>query len=63
LSDCKATVDGDPVAAAVGIEELVIVAPEGESDEAEQLAAATGSRFTTVSGPSDAAAALTRVLD
>jgi len=63
LSDCRATVDGDAVAAAAGLEELVIVAPEGESDDAEALAAATGARFTTVSGPSDVVAALGRVLD
>jgi VWA domain containing CoxE-like protein len=63
LSDCRATVDGDAVAAAAGIDELVIVAPENDSDEAEALARATGARITTVSGPSDAAAALARVLD
>jgi Mg-chelatase subunit ChlD len=63
LSDCRATVDGDAVAAAVGIDELVIVAPDNDSEEAEVLARATGARLTTVSGPSDAAAALARVLD
>lgn len=63
LSDCRATVDGDAVAAAAGLDELVIVAPEGESEDAEALAAATGSRFTTVSGPSDVVGALSRVLD
>lgn len=63
LSDCRATVDGDPVAAAAGIDELVIVAPESDSAEAEELARATGARITTVAGPSDAGAALARVLD
>ncbi len=63
LSDCRATVDGDVGAAAAGLDELVIVAPEHDSDEAESLARATGARITTVAGPSDAAAALTRVLD
>jgi len=62
LSDCRSTVDGDAIAAASGLD-LVIVAPEGDSEEAEALARATGARLTTVSGPSDAAAALTRVLD
>ena len=63
LSDCRATVPGDAVSAAAGIDELVIVAPEGDSEEAEILAAETGARFTTVSGPSQAAAALASVLD
>jgi Mg-chelatase subunit ChlD len=63
LSDCRATVDGDAVAAAAGIDELVIVAPEHDDEEATALALATGARMTTVSGPSDAAAALSRVLD
>jgi Mg-chelatase subunit ChlD len=63
LSDCRATVDGDAVAAAAGIDELVIVAPDHDSDEAEVLARATGARITTVAGPADAAAALARVLD
>ena len=63
LSDCRSTVDGDAVAAAAGLDELVIVAPESDSAEAEALARMTGARITTVAGPSDAAAALTRVLD
>jgi len=63
LSDCRATVEGDAIAAASGLDELVIVAPGEDCDEAEFLARMTGARFTTVAGPSDAAAALTRVLD
>jgi Mg-chelatase subunit ChlD len=63
LSDCRATTPGDVLGAARRLDELVIVAPESDSVEAEQLARATGARFTTVAGPSDAAAALSRVLD
>ena len=63
LSDCRATVDGDAVAAAAHVGELVIVAPHGDAEEAGELAAMTGARLTTVTGPSDAAAALARVLD
>lgn len=63
LSDCRSTVDGDAIAAALGLDELVIVAPESDAGEARDLAAAVGAKITTVSGPSDAAAALTRVLD
>jgi Mg-chelatase subunit ChlD len=63
LSDCRATTPGDVIGAARRLDELVIVAPESDSAEAEQLARATGARFTTVSGPADAAASLARVLD
>lgn len=63
LSDCRATVDGDPVAAAAGLAELVIVAPEADSDEAMVFASRTGARFITIGGPSDVAEALTRALD
>jgi hypothetical protein len=63
LSDCRATVDGDAIGAAAGLDELVIVAPDADSEEAEFLARVTGARITTVAGPSDAAAALIRVLD
>jgi Mg-chelatase subunit ChlD len=63
LSDCRATEPGDVLAAASTLDELVIVAPEGDSEEAEQLAAAVGARVATVAGPSGVADALTRVLD
>jgi hypothetical protein len=71
LSDCRATAHGSGeaesiaqvAAAARRVDELVIIAPEGDAEAAEQLAAATGCKITTVSGPSDAAAALARVLD
>lgn len=63
LSDCRSTVPGDAVAAATGLDELVVIAPEGDSEEAESLALRTGARFTTVSGPSRAADALATVLD
>ena len=42
LSDCRATVDGDPVAAARGLDELVVIAPEEDSEEAAAFAAAVG---------------------
>jgi len=63
LSDCRATVDGDPVAAAAALGELVVVAPEEDSDEAVAFAARVGARCLTVSGPSQVAEALTRALD
>jgi Mg-chelatase subunit ChlD len=63
LSDCRATVDGDPVAAAALLDELVIVAPASDAEEAGELARRTGARLATVDGPSDAAGALARALD
>lgn len=71
LSDCRATAHGSGesesihrvIAAARQVEELVIIAPADDDAVARELAAATGSRITTVSGPSDAAAAIARVLD
>lgn len=63
LSDCRATEPGDVVAAARGLDELVIVAPEGDSIDAAELAAAVGARFATVAGPSSIVAALAGVLD
>jgi len=63
LSDCRSTVPGDVPAAARRLDELVIVAPEADDVEARELAEQVGARITTVAGPADAAAALTRVLD
>jgi Mg-chelatase subunit ChlD len=63
LSDCRATEPGDVAAAAEALDELVIVAPAGDTVEAEALAAAVGARLAVVAGPSDVADALTTVLD
>jgi len=63
LSDCRATVEGDVAAAAGMLDELLIIAPEGDSAEAEKLAASVGAKLTTVTGPSDVAAAISRLLD
>jgi len=62
LSDCRPTVDGDPVAAAKGLEELVIIAPAGDDEEAKVFAARTGARLVTIDGPSDVPEAITNAL-
>jgi Mg-chelatase subunit ChlD len=62
LSDCRATVHGDPVAAARSLDELVVIAPEEDSEEAEAFAAAVGAAFATVGGPADVPSAIARVL-
>jgi Mg-chelatase subunit ChlD len=63
LSDCRSTVDGDPVAAARGLDEIVVIAPAGDDEEAQAFAGRVGARITTVSGPSQVAEALARALD
>lgn len=63
LSDCRATEPGDVGAAARGLDELVIMAPEGDAAEAALLAGAVGARWTTVDGPSSIVPALARLLD
>ena len=63
LSDCRATVEGDVLAAAGALDELFIIAPEGDSAEAETLATSVGARLATVSGPAQVAEALTSLLD
>jgi Mg-chelatase subunit ChlD len=63
LSDCRATEPGDVVAAAGAHDELVIIAPDGDSDEAQALAERVGARWSTISSPTDAPAAIARALD
>ncbi len=63
LSDCRATVEGDALAAAQGIEELIVIAPAEDHDEADVFAAGCGARIATVSGPSDIPSVLAHVLE
>lgn len=62
LSDCRATVEGDVVAAARGLDEVVIIAPAEDDAEARALAAQIGARLATVAGPSEVPAALQTAL-
>lgn len=62
LSDCRATTGGDFVDDAAGLDELVVLAPEGDSDDAERFADALGARCATVGGPTSVVDALTQVL-
>jgi Mg-chelatase subunit ChlD len=63
LSDCRSTVEGDVLAAARALPEVVVVAPEGDCDEAVSFANDCGARIATVAGPSGVAAALASVLE
>lgn len=62
LSDCRATEPGDIVAAARRLDDLVIIAPDGDHDDAAALAEELGVRWTTVDGPSALPRALADVL-
>jgi Mg-chelatase subunit ChlD len=62
LSDARATKGGDPVAEAVALDELVVLCPAGDSDEAAHLADALGARWVEVAGPADVPAAFAEVL-
>lgn len=62
LSDCRATVEGDVMAAARALDELVILAPAGDDAEARKLAGEVGARIALIDGPSDVPAALQSVL-
>jgi Mg-chelatase subunit ChlD len=63
LSDCRSTVEGDAHAAAAGLPELVIVAPEQDCAEAIEFAQECGVKIATVAGPSQVAEALAAVLE
>ncbi len=63
LSDCRSTEPGDVIGAARTLDELVVIAPEGDSDDAAELAEAVGARWTTVDGPSSIIGAIARVLE
>jgi Mg-chelatase subunit ChlD len=63
LSDCRATEPGDVVAAARGLDELAIIAPDGDHAAAVELAEQVGARWSTVAGPSTIVAAVAEVLD
>ena len=62
LSDCRATVPGDVVGAASGLDELCIVAPAADAEEARSWPLSVGARFATVDGPSEIPEALATVL-
>ena len=62
LSDCRATAGADPVAAARRLDELCVIAPAGDSADAEAFAAAAGAQFAAIAGPRSIPDAVTAVL-
>lgn len=63
LSDCRATDERDPVPAASGLDELLVLAPAGDTEQAEDLARRAGARWAALSGAADAPRALAQLLD
>jgi hypothetical protein len=63
LSDCRATVEGDAVTAAIALPELVVIAPSGDQVEAAAFTQQCGARLATVDGPSTVIDALTALFD
>ncbi len=63
LSDTRPTAGGDPVPIALSFDELCILAPADDSDDASALARATGARWQPVAGPAQIPVALRRLLD
>ncbi|MEY4163043.1 MAG: hypothetical protein RI939_1772, partial [Actinomycetota bacterium] len=57
------TVEGDVESAAAAVDELVIVAPSEDHDEARALAGRVGARLVLVAGPSEIPEALARALE
>ena len=62
LSDCRANVHGDAVAAAQGLDELLILAPVADAEEATTFAAASGARLAEIDGPTSVPEALSTLL-
>ncbi len=62
LSDCRTTAGGDPTPDAMALDELAIIAPAGDDDDAIALAEAVGARWSTVAGPGDIVDALRSAL-
>ena len=51
LSDCRPTKGTEPERDAGGLDELHVIAPAEDSDDAEAFARAVGARFAALSGP------------
>jgi Mg-chelatase subunit ChlD len=62
LSDCRATTGGDPLPHAAGTHELAVLAPHGDTADAEALANALGARWTELDGPTSVPDAIAAVL-
>ncbi|MGD9750296.1 MAG: VWA domain-containing protein [Acidimicrobiia bacterium] len=63
LSDCRPTAGADPALAAGALDELAIIAPDDDADDAEELAARVGARCVRLHGPGGIPAAFLQVME
>lgn len=63
LSDCRATVEGDAESIARSLDELVVIAPRDDHDEARAFADRVGARLALVGGPSEVPAVMAEALE
>ncbi|MGD9959755.1 vWA domain-containing protein [Nocardioides sp.] len=63
LSDCRSTDEVDPLPAALALDELVILAPADDCDEARRVARESGARWGEITGVDEVPALLDRLLD
>ena len=63
LSDCRPTTGDDPHRPALELDELCIIAPDDDAEDAAELGRATGARWVTIAGPSTIPGAFARLLD
>ena len=62
LSDCRATAGVDPLVAARRLDELCVIAPTDDADDAADFARRAGARFATVGAPFEIPGAIASVL-
>jgi Mg-chelatase subunit ChlD len=63
LSDCRSTDDDDTLETARALQELIILAPADDHEQAAQLADLAGARWDALADPLDAAAVLDQLLE
>jgi Mg-chelatase subunit ChlD len=63
LSDCRPTTGIDPALAVSGIEELAVIAPAEDAEDAEELARRVGARCVRLAGPGGIPAAFLQALE
>ncbi|HNA36111.1 MAG TPA: VWA domain-containing protein [Microthrixaceae bacterium] len=62
MSDCRVTAGGDALVHAAGTHEVAVLAPNGDTADAEAFADALGARWTELAGPTSVPDAISTVL-
>ena len=63
MSDCRATTGGDAIPVARGLDELCVIAPTDDAEDAEDFARSVGAQLATVEEPTDIPSAFLQVLE